>query len=360
MKDNEITHRVLIVDDQHEVRSVLRDAISTISGDIKVLVVPSAEEAMLIISRQHVDLLVIDIRLPGISGLEFEQRARIRNPDLKIIMITGMTDEEIRKQAAETGAEAVFYKPIEMPEFLKAVQDALDLAELPAQLSENIIGTVIIRDDKYQIEKIVGAYLASLREKFAADCGLIIDTQKQVMEQLGDFPGDIDQFELIQRLKEVRNGCASLSSFLGAIIPENVILFSTGKILLLLADLGFPVDLVLLWSNADLKKIIFSDLLLNFQEIAEKIRKESQETNHAVGIGEDPGLEAPSSDNESDLVDLAVIDEIFSQAQQDIVGAEEMDTYWDQVANEESGKALNEDVITYEQARRMDIAPDEE
>ena len=54
--------------------------------------VPSGEEALLVASRRPVDLLIADVRLPGISGLELMARVHKRNPELKTILITGLTD----------------------------------------------------------------------------------------------------------------------------------------------------------------------------------------------------------------------------------------------------------------------------
>jgi CheY-like chemotaxis protein len=117
--------RILIVDDQRDVRRMLRAGLETLGGEFKVTDVPSGEEAMLVISRQPVDILVADVRLPGISGLELIERARLFNPELKLILITGMTDPAVRQQVAEAGANAFFFKPIEMPAFLGTVERLL-------------------------------------------------------------------------------------------------------------------------------------------------------------------------------------------------------------------------------------------
>jgi len=120
-------YSVLIVDDQRDARSVLRAGLETLADKLKVIDVPSGEEAMLVIASQQVDLLVADIRLPGISGLELQERARQRNPELKVILITGITDSRIRDMVARAGAEAFFYKPVEMPDFLSAIDRCLGL-----------------------------------------------------------------------------------------------------------------------------------------------------------------------------------------------------------------------------------------
>ncbi len=128
------SRRVLIVDDQVDVRRVLRAGLEMLGQEIKVTDVPSAEEALLIISRQPVDLLITDIYLPGISGLELKDRARKRNPELRMILITGMSDEEMRQKVVNAGADAYFFKPIDMAGFLDTAQQLLGIkAPPPAQ-----------------------------------------------------------------------------------------------------------------------------------------------------------------------------------------------------------------------------------
>jgi CheY-like chemotaxis protein len=67
-------YRVLIVDDNHEVRRMVTASIKTLGAEIDVLNVPSAEEALFISTSQPLDLVVIDIRLPGMSDLEMVDR----------------------------------------------------------------------------------------------------------------------------------------------------------------------------------------------------------------------------------------------------------------------------------------------
>jgi peptide/nickel transport system ATP-binding protein/oligopeptide transport system ATP-binding protein len=81
--------RLLIVDDQHEVRRMLASGVKTLGDQYDVLEVPSAEEAMLVSAGLPLDLVVTDVRLPGISGLDLVARLQKRRPDLRTILITG-------------------------------------------------------------------------------------------------------------------------------------------------------------------------------------------------------------------------------------------------------------------------------
>ena len=80
---------------------------------------------MLEASRKKIDLLVADYLLPGISGVELMRKVRARNPELKVIFISGVTERKARNEMLSAGAVAVFDKPIPMADFLDAVERCL-------------------------------------------------------------------------------------------------------------------------------------------------------------------------------------------------------------------------------------------
>lgn len=118
--------RVLIVDDAPDFGRMLQATLSMIGGGrIHTALVPSAEEAMLEISRLAPDLVVSDLRLPGISGLDLIRKIRARAGQVKIVMVTGMKDPGLADQAVRAGADLFFVKPLTMVDFIAAVQQLL-------------------------------------------------------------------------------------------------------------------------------------------------------------------------------------------------------------------------------------------
>jgi DNA-binding response OmpR family regulator len=65
------------------------------------------------------------------SGLELIQKIRRSHPDLKAIIITGLTDEKVKWQVLESGVNAYFLKPISVPVFLETVVNTLGLRSSP-------------------------------------------------------------------------------------------------------------------------------------------------------------------------------------------------------------------------------------
>ena len=124
--------KVLIVEDTHEIGRLIKEAVLSLESRVEALVVPSAEEALLEAARQPADLLVVDIRLPGISGLELVNKLRQRQPGLKVIVITGLPDENLPELAAEMAVDGFFRKPVEMTPFLRRAAECLGLQFQPA------------------------------------------------------------------------------------------------------------------------------------------------------------------------------------------------------------------------------------
>ncbi len=120
--------KILVVDDHFEMLEFLQSMLELSEYDYDVLAVPSAEEGMLELGRTEFDLLITDIRLPGMSGFEFVRRARrrLQNQSVPVIMMTAHSSEEGRKEAEELGVVHYFMKPFaDTDEVLTAVNSVL-------------------------------------------------------------------------------------------------------------------------------------------------------------------------------------------------------------------------------------------
>ena len=82
--------------------------------------------------RAKLILILSDINMPGMSGLDLLPRARQARPDVPVIMITAYGDDETRRKAAEAGAAGLFTKPIDFPELRGEIGRRLDAAASPS------------------------------------------------------------------------------------------------------------------------------------------------------------------------------------------------------------------------------------
>lgn len=119
------TRHILVVDDHFETLELLRYMLELTSHEYRVLGVPSAEEGLLEIRRRPYDLLITDINLPGMNGIELIRKVLDHSPELPIIVISGLDSRQIQDEAGELGNFRYFRKPLDTGPFIKAVQKAL-------------------------------------------------------------------------------------------------------------------------------------------------------------------------------------------------------------------------------------------
>ncbi len=114
---------ISIVDDDDALRSSLENLIRSFGLRAQGF---SSAEAFLRSNQVHeTDCLILDVRMPGMSGLELQRQMAVANSHLPIIFITSHQDDDRRTQALEAGAVAFLYKPFYEGELLNAIDTAL-------------------------------------------------------------------------------------------------------------------------------------------------------------------------------------------------------------------------------------------
>ncbi|NMC20366.1 MAG: sigma-54-dependent Fis family transcriptional regulator [Thermogutta sp.] len=128
---------VLVVDDEPSQRQLFAESVRQLG--FAVIEAGSGEEAVEIASRRSPDLVLLDVRLPGISGLEALRRIREGTPDLPVLLITAYADVRDAVAALKSGACDYLTKPVDLEELKTAILDQLGeshdkasgVAELP-------------------------------------------------------------------------------------------------------------------------------------------------------------------------------------------------------------------------------------
>ena len=115
---------VSVVDDDESVRESLAGLIRSIGLAVKVFA--SAEEFLGSIDISGTNCLILDVRMPGMDGLELQRHLRVSHPNLPVIFITAHgSEDEIRLRALAAGAVDYLLKPLSEEEVLGAVDTAL-------------------------------------------------------------------------------------------------------------------------------------------------------------------------------------------------------------------------------------------
>jgi len=107
---NEDKKRILIVEDDEEMSALLRDVIE--EEGYKTDSVNNGSEAFRKLVKESFDLIITDIRMPGLTGLDILPGMKKLHPEAPIIVITAFGSEEVQRKALERGANAYLEKPI--------------------------------------------------------------------------------------------------------------------------------------------------------------------------------------------------------------------------------------------------------
>jgi len=116
------TAHVLAVDDDPSVRQMIADYLS--DNEVRVTTLASGREIAEVMARETIDLLVLDLRLPGEDGMQIARKLR-EESDLPIIMLTGRKDEADRVMGLELGADDYLTKPFSPRELLARIRALL-------------------------------------------------------------------------------------------------------------------------------------------------------------------------------------------------------------------------------------------
>jgi DNA-binding response OmpR family regulator len=104
--------RVLVVDDEPPVASVLEDFFFNEGYDVRVA--HDGPAALAIFDAWHPHVVLLDLRMPGMSGTEVLRRLRSKDPALPVVFVTGADDEETAKQLLRQGATDYVRKPVDL------------------------------------------------------------------------------------------------------------------------------------------------------------------------------------------------------------------------------------------------------
>ena len=115
---------VWIVDDDESIRWVLEKALAR--EDIATKIFSSARDALATLEHEAPQVLVSDIRMPGMSGLELLQKAKIKYPDLPVIIMTAFSDLDSAVAAFQGGAFEYLAKPFDVDKAVELIQRALE------------------------------------------------------------------------------------------------------------------------------------------------------------------------------------------------------------------------------------------
>jgi len=153
-----MTSKLWIIDDEESIRTICKSALEQ---DFYIEMFPNASEALLALNTSVPDLIITDIKMPGMSGIDFLKKVSAKHPDIHTIVITAHTDIENALSAFKGGAFDYLPKPFDVNDIRRVALKAVKNSAAKESNSDEI------PDYDKHIQKIVGK-AQSLQKVFRA------------------------------------------------------------------------------------------------------------------------------------------------------------------------------------------------
>jgi CheY-like chemotaxis protein/prefoldin subunit 5 len=343
-------YRILIVEDQREVSRLLRSTLETLKVeleiDLEVVEIPSGEEAIFYSSRNKVDLLVSDYRLPGMTGIELMHKVKKNHPQARIILITGQTDPRIRKEVAEAGANAFFIKPVPMADFLDAVERHLGLVE-------TILPPEPISAVTKDVQRGLPDLLAGLRQELAGTAVLLLNDTGRVLARAGDLPDSNNEVALISSLLSIHGAGQNVSRLIGQKNASKRYIFNGDKVDLVFEPVGSTHAILVIGKGIAAEQQLPKSIEI-LSAVCLKIEQAIGETPRGASAIQEP-LTTPLEAVEQSMKEMAPL---FKDAGKKFKTAE-VDEFWE-IAADKAKAPSKPDMLSFEQAKRLGLAPKDE
>ena len=136
----ETRKRILIVDDEKNLRTTLADILEAEGYDVSLAA--SGEEGVELCEKEGYDVVLLDVRMPGINGVETFRVIRRHREGIRVIMMSAYSVEEMKRSALEEGAIAFLTKPLNLQVVIDLVRESKDTAILVVEDEEETANTI--------------------------------------------------------------------------------------------------------------------------------------------------------------------------------------------------------------------------
>ena len=123
--------KVLVVDDEEDFRETIVNRL--LDRNLEVMGVESGLKALQVIEEQDFDVVVMDVRMPGVDGIEALKELKKKKPLIEVIMLTGHASVESGIQGMQLGAFDYVMKPVPLDELLDKMRQAYERKVIQSQ-----------------------------------------------------------------------------------------------------------------------------------------------------------------------------------------------------------------------------------
>ncbi|QNG60116.1 response regulator [Metabacillus idriensis] len=120
-----MNEKILIVDDQYGIRILLNEVFQ--KAGYQTFQAANGFQALEIVDKNSPDLVLLDMKIPGMDGIEILKRMRVVEPDIRVIIMTAYGELDMIQEAKDLGALTHFAKPFDIDEIRDAVRKYLPI-----------------------------------------------------------------------------------------------------------------------------------------------------------------------------------------------------------------------------------------
>ncbi|MBC7877324.1 MAG: response regulator [Anaerolineales bacterium] len=357
---------ILIVDDQRDILRLLHSTLDTLKNtEIKIFEAPSGEEALLESSRNKVDLLITDYKLPGMSGVELMHKVRARHPEAKVIFITGTNDRKVREEMLNAGALATFDKPIPLADFLDVVERGLGLVQTIFPPEKMDGGGPVVEERHSRLSDL----LANFRQDIKAEAVFMLNDRGLVQARTGKLHDASMEVSLISTLMSIHSASLKIARhnhqesfdsyhvFRGG---DHDLLFIpvTPMYALLVAGNGLATEERILETvNGLLALRTQVEKSLKSMGVTGKLRLPSDNTTTPDSPSDLTPATIPAAVKPADAPPSPEMEALLKDAASKKAQANDTDDFWSQAAEKHGSKPVNSEVMSLEEARKLGLIP---
>jgi CheY-like chemotaxis protein len=349
---------ILLVDDQRDILRLLHSTLDTLkNNDLQIFEAPSGEEALLEASRQRIDLLVSDYKLPGMTGIELMHKIRARHPEAKVILVSGMSDRKARDEMLNAGAVALFDKPISLADFLDVVERSLGLVRtiFPPESGS--------REEAKRSR--VSDLLANFRQDINAHAVFLLNERGMVLARAGALQDSSMEVSLLSTLIAIFNAGLKIAKFNHQETLDQYFVFGGGDGDLLLIPITGAYALLLAGEKLTKRENIL-DTLQAFHALRDEVERSLRSMGVTSELQEPLAIPAAAPVKKKGKTGELLppvspspeMEALLKESARQKVKQQEMDEFWNKAAEQHSKKSSNPEVISYEEARKMGLTPD--
>lgn len=370
--------KILLVDDDRETTRFLRATLEILDRNFQITETPSAEEAMLAVGRTAFDLIVLDVVLPGMDGLEFARRILKQQPDSKIILLTGKPLQQIENEVRSLKIVAYFPKPVRPNDIITAASIALGIKpSAPKPVSSSTSS-----QESPQSHRTVSDRLSALRRDLGCLAVYLGDLDAHIVARAGDVSAFAVQ-ELFSHVMVAFTASLKVCGFLGGYVPLNMHFFDGDDFDVYMINVGQSYSLIILFSGESGARAM-GHVLRYGRQCADDLLNDLADTSLAasamsapvatmpmlekvpiVAGGETIEVELPVASSSPPPIYIPepaeVLDIKFEEldAASKSLNTNDLDSFWDEANTQSEGGSARANALSFEQATKLGLVPKE-